>query len=71
MAQGSGVSTIWTIGHTGWRNASFRGYADHLASAEFAEGQVIHILDAAHSTVHPFTSPAHIVQGQLSYVAPG
>jgi len=24
--------------HTAWRNESFRGYADHLASAEFAEG---------------------------------
>lgn len=90
----------------GWRNASFRGYADHLASAEFAEGldallalaaqrrtalmcaeavwwrchraliadvlrvrgiEVIHIADAAHSTVHPYTSPARIVEGRLSY----
>ncbi len=24
--------------NTGWRNASFRGYADHVASEEFAEG---------------------------------
>jgi len=24
--------------NTGWRNASFRGYADHLGSEEFAEG---------------------------------
>ncbi|MDQ1922235.1 DUF488 domain-containing protein [Massilia pseudoviolaceinigra] len=24
--------------NTGWRNASFRGYADHMQSAEFAEG---------------------------------
>ena len=24
--------------NTGWRNASFRGYADHLSSAEFADG---------------------------------
>jgi uncharacterized protein (DUF488 family) len=24
--------------NTAWRNASFRGYADHLGSAEFAEG---------------------------------
>ena len=90
----------------GWRNASFRGYADYLASAEFAEGldellalagerrtaimcaeavwwrchraliadvlrvrgiEVIHILDATHSTVHPYTSPAHIVEGRLTY----
>lgn len=24
--------------NTGWRNAAFRGYADHLASEEFADG---------------------------------
>jgi uncharacterized protein (DUF488 family) len=24
--------------NTGWRNASFRGYADHLATAEFENG---------------------------------
>jgi uncharacterized protein (DUF488 family) len=91
-----------------WRNASFRGYADHIASAEFAEGlnellevagrlrttlmcaeavwwrchraliadvlcvrgiEVIHILDETHTTVHPYTSPARIVQGRLSYIA--
>lgn len=94
--------------NAGWRNASFRGYADHLASEEFAQGltellamaaglrttlmcaetlwwrchrsliadvlrsrgiEVIHILDAAHSSVHPFTSPARIVDGQLTYPA--
>jgi uncharacterized protein (DUF488 family) len=92
--------------NTGWRNESFRGDADHLASAEFAEGlaqlmalaatarttlmcaetlwwrchrsliadvllsrgiEVVHILDATHSTVHPYTSPARIVEGQLAY----
>ena len=91
-----------------WRNASFRGYADHIASAEFAEGlnellevagrlrttlmcaeavwwrchraliadvlcvrgiEVIHILNETHTTVHPYTSPARIIQGRLSYVA--
>jgi uncharacterized protein (DUF488 family) len=30
----------------GWRNASFRGYADHLSSEEFAEG-VAELLDLA------------------------
>src|SRR4051812_3554795 len=24
--------------NTGWRHAAFRGYADHMASAEFADG---------------------------------
>ena len=90
-----------------WRNASFRGYADHIASAEFAEGldallevagrfrttlmcaeavwwrchraliadvlcvrgvEVIHILDETHTVVHPYTSPARIVRGRLTYV---
>lgn len=90
-----------------WRNASFRGYADHIGSAEFSGGlkellelsgrlrttlmcaeavwwrchraliadvlrargvEVVHILDAQHSTAHPYTSPARIVQGRLSYV---
>jgi uncharacterized protein (DUF488 family) len=94
--------------NTGWRNPSFRAYADHLASSEFAEGlaellalaalrrtalmcsellwwrchrsliadvlrqrgiEVIHIADSTHSTVHPYTSPARIVDGRLSYQA--
>jgi uncharacterized protein (DUF488 family) len=92
--------------NTAWRNASFQGYADHLASAEFAAGlekllelaaerrtslmcaeavwwrchrsliadvlklrgiEVVHIIDAKHTTVHPYTSAARIVDGQLSY----
>ena len=92
--------------NTAWRNASFQGYADHLASPEFAEGlekllqlaadrrtalmcaevvwwrchrsliadmlklrgiEVIHIIDATHTTIHPYTSPARIVDGRLSY----
>jgi uncharacterized protein (DUF488 family) len=91
-----------------WRNASFRGYADYIGSAEFSDGldellefsahlrttlmcaeavwwrchraliadvlrvrgiEVIHILDAKHTVIHPFTSPARIVQGRLSYVS--
>jgi uncharacterized protein (DUF488 family) len=92
--------------NTGWRNASFRGYADHMASAEFCRGldelleltgrmrttlmcaeamwwrchraliadalrvrgiEVLHILDAEHAVPHPYTSPARVVQGRLSY----
>lgn len=95
--------------NTAWRNASFQGYADYTATAEFAEGlaellalaagkrtammcaeavwwrchrsivadvlklrgiKVIHIIDATHSTVHPYTSPARIMDGRLSYAAP-
>ena len=92
--------------NTAWRNASFQGYADYTATAEFAEGlaellklaagkrtalmcaeavwwrchrsiisdvlkprgiEVIHIIDATHTTVHPYTSAAHVVDGRLSY----
>ena len=31
--------------------------------------EVIHIIDATHTTVHPYTSPARIVDGSLSYAA--
>ena len=93
--------------NTAWRNAAFRGYADHMGTAEFAQGlqqllelaseartvimcaealwwrchrsliadalcvrgvQVMHIIDARHETLHPMTSAASIVQGELSYV---
>ena len=92
--------------NTAWRNASFQGYADHLAGPEFATGleklldlaaerrtslmcaeavwwrchrsliadvlklrgiEVVHIIVAKHTTVHPYTSAARIVDGQLSY----
>ncbi len=95
--------------NTAWRNAAFRGYADYMASAAFAQGmtqllelasgsrtalmcaeavwwrchrsliadalcvrgiEVVHILDARHSTVHPMTQPARIVDGRLSYTTP-
>jgi uncharacterized protein (DUF488 family) len=92
----------------GWRNASFRGYADHIASTEFSQGmdellevssrlrttlmcaeamwwrchraliadvlrvrgiEVVHIVDAKHTVVHPYTPPARIVHGRLSYAS--
>ena len=94
--------------NTAWRNASFRGYADYMASPEFEHGlaqllkvaskertaimcaeavwwrchrsmiadalcvrgiEVVHILDAKHSMVHPMTAPARIVGGELTYAA--
>ena len=93
-----------------WRNPSFRGYADYMATEEFSNGldellafsgqqrttvmcaeavwwrchraliadvlraravEVVHILDDRHTIVHPYTSPACIVQGRLSYVPLG
>jgi uncharacterized protein (DUF488 family) len=92
--------------NTRWRNASFRGYADHMSTPEFAAGleqlldlaadartvmmcaeavwwrchralvadalrvrgnEVVHVLDAEHATAHPYTSPARIVGGRLTY----
>lgn len=89
-----------------WRNESFRGYADHLQSAEFDRGlqhllefaaqqrtammcaevlwwrchrslvsdvlklrdiEVLHIQDDRPAIAHPFTAPARLVDGQLSY----
>jgi uncharacterized protein (DUF488 family) len=94
--------------NTAWRNASFRGYADHIGSEEFAAGldellelagrlrtalmcaellwwrchraliadvltvrgiEVVHILDAKQSKVHPYTSAARVLDGRLSYAA--
>jgi hypothetical protein len=31
--------------------------------------KVVHIMDETHAVVHPYTSPARIDQGRLSYVA--
>jgi uncharacterized protein (DUF488 family) len=31
--------------------------------------EVLHILDAKHTVVHPMTSPARIVEGALTYAA--
>lgn len=94
--------------NTAWRNRSFRGYADHLASPEFVRGleqlkqlaahkrtammcaevlwwrchrslvsdvlmvdgiQVLHIQDAGHIEEHPYTRPARLYRGQLTYDA--
>jgi uncharacterized protein (DUF488 family) len=96
--------------NTAWRNASFRGYADYMSTAEFQRGltellnlaadtrtaimcaeavwwrchrsmiadalcvrgvEVVHILGAEHTAVHPMTAPARIVGGALTYAAEG
>lgn len=92
--------------NTAWRNASFRGYADHMETENFRKGiveltelaahsatafmcaesvwwkchrslisdylkanghEVIHILAPKKTEVHPYTSAARIVDGELSY----
>ena len=96
--------------NTGWRNASFRGYADHIASKEFENGieelmaiagrrrtammcaevlwwrchrslvsdvlklrgiQVLHIQDPKQVSEHPYTAPARLINGRLSYAPHG
>lgn len=94
--------------HTAWRNDSFRGYADHMDTPQFAAAmaqvaslasrrrtalmcaeslwwrchrslisdwlkvrgtEVLHILDDAQPSEHPYTGAAAIVEGRLSYEA--
>jgi uncharacterized protein (DUF488 family) len=89
--------------NTGWREAGFRGYADHMQTAEFQTGiarllgaasprrcavmcaekawqnchrgliadvlEVFHIVDRRHDEQHPYTQPARVVDGILSYAA--
>lgn len=89
-----------------WRNTSFRGYAAHVKTDEFANGlqrlirlavgqptammcaevlwwrchrsmvsdvlklrgiEVLHIQDEQRLTVHPYTSPARLDEGELTY----
>jgi uncharacterized protein (DUF488 family) len=89
-----------------WRNTSFRGYAEHLKTDEFASGlqrllrlaaeqptammcaevlwwrchrsmvsdilklrgiEVLHIQDEKRLTPHPYTSPARLEDGELTY----
>lgn len=89
-----------------WRNTSFRGYAEHLKTDEFARGlqrllrlaaehrtammcaevlwwrchrsmvsdvlklrgiEVLHIQDEKRLTRHPYTSPARLEDGELTY----
>ena len=92
--------------NTGWRNESFRGYADYMETQDFRKGierllevarnnrvaimcseavwwrchrsmisdylkvqgiEVVHIMGEGKSELHPFTSAAQVVNGELSY----
>lgn len=92
--------------NSGWRNASFRGYADYMQTDTFGRAvvaleelaskksvaimcseavwwschralvsdylkwqgwEVHHILATSKDQLHPFTSPARITEGQLTY----
>jgi uncharacterized protein (DUF488 family) len=93
--------------NTAWRNASFRGYADHMETEEFGAGverlfdlannmgptaimcaeavwwrchralisdylktrcvEVVHIVDGNKTELHPYTSAARMVNGELKY----
>jgi uncharacterized protein (DUF488 family) len=91
-----------------WRNEAFRGYADHIATEEFADGlfelmmigeglptsimcseavwwrchrsiiadvlrslgfEVLHIMNGGKTVEHPYTAPARVHEGALSYTA--
>ena len=46
----------------------WRCHRSMIADALRAHGiEVVHILDAKHSTLHPWTAPARIVDGRLTY----
>jgi uncharacterized protein (DUF488 family) len=48
----------------------WRCHRSMIADALCVRGvEVVHILDAKHSTVHPMTAPARIVRGELTYAA--
>ena len=48
----------------------WRCHRSMIADALRARGvDVVHILDAKHSTLHPWTEPARLVGGRLTYVA--
>ena len=50
----------------------WRCHRSMIADALRARGiDVVHILDAKHTTLHPWTAPARIVDGQLTYVMAG
>jgi uncharacterized protein (DUF488 family) len=94
--------------NTAWREPGFRGYADHMQTAEFQSAierlrvaagreptalmcaekdwhnchrgliadhlkaagvEVLHIIDHSRTENHPWTGPAKLVDGRLSYVA--
>jgi uncharacterized protein (DUF488 family) len=49
----------------------WRCHRSLIADALCVRGiEVVHILDARHSTPHPMTQPARIVDGRLSYAPP-
>ena len=50
----------------------WRCHRSMIADALCVRGiEVVHILDAKHSVVHPMTAPARIVRGKLTYAAAG
>lgn len=50
----------------------WRCHRSMIADALCVRGtEVVHILDANHSVVHPMTAPARIVRGELTYTAAG
>jgi uncharacterized protein (DUF488 family) len=60
----SGARTVIMCAEALW----WRCHRSMIADTLCVRGvEVVHIVDARHETVHPMTSAAHIVRGQLSY----
>ncbi len=68
IAWAGGARTAIVCAEAMWWRCHRALIADALCARGF---EVIHILDAQHSLAHPLTSPAQIVQGELSYPADG
>lgn len=61
-------STAIMCAEKSWRNCHRGLIADHLRASGI---EVIHILDAATTESHPWTAPARLIGGRLTYAAPG
>ena len=51
-----------------WRNCHRGLIADHLKASGI---EVTHILEAAATEPHPWTAPARLIDGRLTYATPG
>lgn len=62
------MATAIMCAEKSWRNCHRGLIADHLKASGI---EVIHILDAAATELHPWTAAARLIDGRLSYVAAG
>jgi len=66
LSREAGPSAIMCAEAVWWRC-----HRSLIADALSVRGiEVVHIMDAKHSTVHPMTKPARVVDGRLTYASP-